>query len=183
MSREIKFEVIQEGKIVATEFADPQFNGGAWCHYLKDDPEEIIHYGGYVQRGLNFVTRRQYTGLKDKKTFTDIYEGDILKRENGEVGDVLFRDGCFVLNRLGNWRNWHFIDWPSEYFTDCEVIGNIYENSELLEGAAKMTDIFDIIKRYLDQGYTLGEALVHHENITHTKISEDLLIRIKEELG
>jgi len=74
----------------------------------------------------------QYTGLKDKNN-VEIYSGDILKYwlptlKREEVGEVKWRDdiACFLLN--GNWMEY---DWIK--IGKLEVIGNIYENPELLK--------------------------------------------------
>ena len=71
-----------------------------------------------------------FTGLKDKNG-KDIYEGDILI-DGGNKGIVEYfsKIGLFGINLGGN----SICNFQEDFLpTDCEVIGNIYENPELLE--------------------------------------------------
>ncbi len=83
---------------------------------------------------------QQYTGLKDKKG-NDIYEGDIvdsgqsvgspntaLKNRIKITGEVFFEKGKFMFgNPKSKYKKW-LID-----FLPFEIIGNKFENPELLE--------------------------------------------------
>lgn len=95
----------------------------------------------------------QFTGLTDKAG-VEIYEGDIVKKPadlwigTESIGEakgtfvsdafVEFVKGSFRLNKLGDERDDYY--GPLEYTANTkssviEVIGNIYENPELVEEA------------------------------------------------
>lgn len=72
----------------------------------------------------------QSTGLKDKNG-TEIYEGDIVKNIYDEIYVVKWFDAGFHLEEKYNGG----FDYHELHFEDNKkVIGNIYENPELLEG-------------------------------------------------
>jgi len=103
-------------------------------YYLKDLMDYVNVLSEYSANEI--LHELQYTGLKDKN-LDEIYEGDIVELFDvtmrgsmyGEniVGEVVFFDACFVVDRY-DLRSY-----------DCKVIGNIYENPELLYTNLKVT--------------------------------------------
>lgn len=78
----------------------------------------------------------QYTGLKDKNG-VEIYEWDILQGSNGRIVVCTYQAPIFVLKeKLTNKRWFNFIRHPDENQFET-VIGNIYENPELLEASGR----------------------------------------------
>lgn len=77
------------------------------------------------------VILMQYTGLKDKNG-KEIYEGDIVysKRSNNR-GRVFWHDSRAMF-MVDDSITDKFIE-PNDDWDDYEVIGNIYENSELMK--------------------------------------------------
>ena len=81
---------------------------------------------------------RQYTGLKDNNG-KEIYEGDIVEcqrflpnyQKDRTIGYVTFETPAFfIITEEKHGKNWIDFDNDAEPY---EILGNIYENPELLE--------------------------------------------------
>lgn len=119
--KEIKFRAYfpnkAEMKIVATQNI---YEGNNTYLYLSPMP------------GSNYesIKLMQYTGLKDKNG-KEIYEGDIIRDNDSFLWEVYWEDGSFYAKGGEYELSEHLIEFIPDW---CEVIGNIFENLELLEG-------------------------------------------------
>ena len=69
----------------------------------------------------------QFTGLHDKNG-KEIYEGDVLQTRSG-VGHMVFDNCGYAIKSPGS----EAVDYEfSAFYLECEIIGNIYENPELI---------------------------------------------------
>lgn len=74
----------------------------------------------------------QYTGLHDKNG-KEIYEGDIvkIKYRDEDIGKVIYEHNGFSIDVTNMNKNYGRVSFVNNFI---EVIGNIYENPELLGG-------------------------------------------------
>lgn len=94
------------------------------------------NYNMYIYSSYSFedVELMQFTGLHDKNG-KEIYESDIVEVTRQciwEKGIVVFIDGCFFIKVKETLLALYECE-PNNY--ELKVIGNIYENPDLLKGA------------------------------------------------
>ena len=150
MEREIVFrgKRIDTGEWVEGYYAK-QSNHACFAHELKYT--HFIYQDVFMDFGLGGLkkievvpeTVGQYTGLTDKNG-KKIFEGDIVTYEDAEADYEGYHDNVF-LNcgevEISAWDGICFTSrqtvemsdlYKSETTVNCEVIGNIYDNPELL---------------------------------------------------
>ncbi len=93
-----------------------------------------LEKGGIIDMGWQWDSVDQWTGLLDLHG-VEIYEGDIVRLKGIDISgsritSVIFHDGAFCENYFKYSLNSY-----KEY--EREVIGNIYENPELLKGGER----------------------------------------------
>lgn len=126
--RETKFRVMM--------FEPTQGHDDIWVYVCEIGSAQWRSRNGCYYGEIKYETLGQYTGLKDKKG-VEIYGGDVVKhlitstpRDCYGVKQVIYSEGMFKMLREDKGAS--PLGWPSPLC--LEVIGNIYENPELLEG-------------------------------------------------
>ena len=124
---------------------------------LKDNPQKtyyIVNNEDGSGREVLEKTIGQYTGLKDKNG-KEVYEGDIVEfKDVGEEGyeykegfdfdniaQVVYKNGIYTLSNFGETDNSYYATNSTDEERleevlrngNCKVVGNIYDNPELLE--------------------------------------------------
>lgn len=119
--REIKFRVwLKDHKILGLALGIDILHKEIF--FSNDNSNNVTKYYGFVD--FKEIELMQYTGIKDRNE-KEIYEGDILSNDE-ECYKVVFENGSYRAE-------------IEEYSLDlidvahcCEIVGNIYENPELL---------------------------------------------------
>lgn len=140
--RNIKFRVWDKGekRFIEGWNPDPQLshNGTIYCwerNYNKEENKYEADTLDNTRDAKNLLVLQLYSGLKDIND-KEIYEGDILEF-NGERGFVHFGAGAFFIDGAGPMYD-HVKSVTPDILEDWVVIGNIYENIDLLD--YKITD-------------------------------------------
>lgn len=134
----------------------------------KDIPEDMDYWDGVNSSAVQMVNYllsstdveeskvwMQFTGLCDRDG-KEIYEGDVVRYENAgydpsegetpwEIGTVIFKNLAWMIDS----DDYMLCDFT---LTDLEVIGNIYENPELLRVESTFLDTVTNIDKDFDWG-------------------------------
>jgi uncharacterized phage protein (TIGR01671 family) len=133
--REIKFRAWdKENKIMLYS----SLHDKNWYTTPKNDENGSHCYRGKRQDDKYKLEIMEFTGFQDKKE-VDIYEKDFLKcrymidydlfRDIDDIVEVKFENGKF--KPMTNTKSTQFR--TLSYYYDYEIIGNEYQNSEILE--------------------------------------------------
>ena len=126
MTREILF---RGKRIDSGEWVEGYYVPIGEYHYILTGRLELVPYLGFEHFLVNLETVGQFTGLTDCNG-VKIFDGDIVNY-NGEPGYVGFdKENAEFLIFFSKWTAGFDSIYCDRY---AEVIGNIYDNPELLE--------------------------------------------------
>ena len=136
MAREIKFRAKFCKPLRCAVLIPPHRKEGEWVigdlHLFTRIPH--IHEITFEKYPIDITTIGQFTGLYDKNG-NEIYEGDIVHLDTWSpyAMQIVFLEGAFCLaDKDGHYLgDIHYIHHAE--VEQCTVIGNIYDNKELLK--------------------------------------------------
>lgn len=105
-----------------------------WYFTLEDVLKRNMSYRGSWDEKILKGEKQQYTNLKDENG-KEIYEGDILriKSDDGTINLYVKYDTDMGEYLLVKEEEWEDSLYGCMCFNEVEVVGNIYENEDLLK--------------------------------------------------
>lgn len=129
----------------AIKFRGKSFDSGKWIYgfYSERNGKSYIQMDGEViLTPVDPATVGQLTGLKDKSE-REIYEGDVFTVNGKYPKLVKYKEdrACFCISNTDQMCDEGWMDiwqspnprWWSDHSAKIEIIGNIYDNPELLK--------------------------------------------------
>lgn len=119
------------------KFRGLRSDGKGWVY--GDLNQNDIHHGvsiltnGVINNSVIPETVGQFTGLHDKNG-KEVFESDVLNFGNNNPVEVKFENGAFTV--FSEPLGWDFDIEDIPILTDfkyCEIIGNIFENPDLVK--------------------------------------------------
>ena len=124
--RNIKFRAWNKNTKKMYKIGQITLEKGTWNY----EPDNREYVGMSIPYQPSFMLM-QYTGLKDKNG-KEIYEGDIIKCSfyPDFIFEIKFTELCWYMRKIPTSEH---INLSDVLYEDLEVIGNIYDNKNLLE--------------------------------------------------
>ena len=146
-------EILFRGKrIDSGEWVEGYYASIGEYHYILTGRLELVPYLGFEHFFVNSETIGRFTGLTDCNG-VKIFEGDIIRWRDstelsvgGQIAEVCYGEYIdadshfddvyslgFYFKLFDKNKTCATISWLDEYKNDFDIIGNIYDNPELLE--------------------------------------------------